>query len=253
MNVKKMRYLPLILALAVLLGSFLIGNATAKYIYRNYWQATVTFTANLADDVILREHRYLRGTDGRYAKDGDDYLPATDENNVKDSGNEYYLIPGDDIPKDPEIVIINKSPVKSYLFLEVRDTMEVLTETVDEDTVITYTPLSYTLTPNWKPLTVKSDGTKVYVYANGDTPVKLDETLTKDKEGLKATISVLKDNKVTVSQYLNIGQYLNKGTGIDPDELRFRAVLNEIGTIMDNGTERERNPLEVYTNATATP
>ena len=47
MQVNKMRCYPLILALAVLLGSFLIGNAAAKYIYRNTWTATVTFTAEL--------------------------------------------------------------------------------------------------------------------------------------------------------------------------------------------------------------
>ena len=238
MQVNKMRCYPLILALAVLLGSFLIGNAAAKYIYRNTWTATVTFTAELADNVLLQEHVADRQDNGKYTL-------TTTLTPVKgaqtNGGNSYILLPGLDIPKDPFITVVDKSSIKSYLFLEVVETLDAVTET---DSVTnqktTYKPVNYALTDDWKLLTGvtgKHSGS-VYVYAPGGTVMEITDALTATAQDLTVTIPILKDNQVTVSQYL---KHYNITENDDTDVLTFYASLNEIAG---------RTPAEVYNNVT---
>ena len=233
MHGKKLRYLPLVLVLAVLLGSFLIGSVAAKYIYRNSWQATVTFTAELADNVLLQEHLASRAPDGSYSLDSE----------VVTEKNTYILLPGLDIPKDPFITVVDKSSIGSYLFLEVVDGL---------DGVGDSRPISYSLTDSWEALDVEGKhGGKVYVYSKNGSPVVIDDSLTEGQPELTAYIQILKDNKVTVSQYLKKNNVTENG---DRDVLSFYAELNEVGTVTEGGTE-QRTAEAVYQNATpsATP
>lgn len=238
MNMKKMRYLPLILALAVLLSSVLIGNAAAKYIYRNTWNATVTFTAELADNVLLQEHLASRAPDGSYSLDSE----------VVTENNTYILLPGLDIPKDPFISIVDKSSIGSYLFLEVVETLDTVTETDPvTDQATTHKPVDYSLTGDWLPLpgATGKHGGAVYVYAKDGVPVVIDDRLTAGKPDLTATIPILQGDRVTVSQYLKKYNVTENG---DTDVLTFYAALNEIGKVTDGGAERDRTPAEVYNN-----
>lgn len=245
MNMKKMRYLPLILTLAVLLGSLLIGNAAAKYIYRNTWQATVTFTAELADNVLLQEHVAERLDNGEYTLTAD--LTPT-ENAQTNGGNNYILLPGLDIPKDPFISIVDKSSIRSYLFLEVVETLDTVTETDPvTDQAATHKPVDYSLTGDWLSLSgvTGKHGGAVYVYAKDGMPVVIDDSLTAGKPDLTATIPILQGDQVTVSQYLKKYNVTENG---DTDVLTFYAALNEIGKVTDGGAERDRTREEVYNN-----
>ena len=128
--------------LLIIAVSVLIGSAVGKY-RRSFTleQATVTFTAKLAESVTLQEHKANRQPDGSY---------ELDENSTV-AEIEYTLIPGLDVPKDPYVTITGKTPIDSYLFVEVVD------ETSNG-------AISYAMSDKWKALSLtgKHDGA-VYV------------------------------------------------------------------------------------------
>ena len=159
----------LLLIAAVALICALIGSAVGKYIYTETLSASVTFSAEMAKNVVLQESKANRLPDGSY---------ELTEAVVKD--NTYTLIPGLDVPKNPHIIITEKSPVEAYLFVE-----------VVEDLPGTGT-ITYSMASGWKELAVSGKhGGKVYVYNK-----VLDENTTADP------IYILKDNLIYVSQNL---------------------------------------------------
>lgn len=164
----------LIVLTLLLLG--MIGFASAKYVQTISFQGSVTFTASLAENVILQEHKSVANSDGSY-KLGE----AVVKNNT------YTLLPGLDIPKDPHIIIEGKTPIPAYLFVEVVDQ-------IGNDAVKWQID-----TANWVELknsesqnVVGNNGGKVYVYK---TP--LTDT------NVPTSINVLNEQKITVGQHLN--------------------------------------------------
>ena len=123
MTKKQFRARLRLLTVLTLLLIALVGYASGKYSQTVSFDATVTFTAYLADSITLQEHEAQKQNDGSYMLCG----------NVVVS-NTYTLIPGLDIPKDPYITIVNKTPVSAYLFLEVVDTLDA----VDGNKPVTY-------------------------------------------------------------------------------------------------------------------
>lgn len=186
--------------LAGLLLSVLIGSAVGKYVTTVSVSGKVTFTASLAENVQLLEHKAEPNADGSYT------LSKTETT----ATNEYILLPGLDIPKDPYIKITGKTPIASYLFLVV------------EGNLGNDSGISYDLADCWKPVEGNDD---VYVYSDSTGAV----AITPETEGIDK-IEIIENNMVYVSQKL--------ADTLTDVELNFSAVLKEIG----EGT----TPAEVY-------
>ena len=124
------------------------------------------------------------------------------------TGTEYLLIPGHDITKDPKIVITGKTTIPAYLFVEVVDKLD--TNLVEGETK---KPVSYSMATGWTELEgiTGADGSKVYYY-----------NAVIDQNFSAYPIYILKDNKVTVSQYLRC-QTADDGEDI----LKFNVKLIE--------------------------
>lgn len=204
--------LKLLLVLALLLICT-VGGVSAKYITTLNKGSTVKFTAELAEDFILREHEAIRADNGTYS------LSAT---TTTTEGQSYELIPGLDIPKDPHVVITGKTEVPAYLYIEI-------VESLDSAVIngINTKLVDYTVANCWKAVdeSVKAPqhGGTVYVYTDGtseSTPFKLDGS-TAD-----LTIEILQadsnGNTVYVSQHVK--SYDTDGT----DLLTCYAYLIEV-------------------------
>jgi len=192
-----------ILPVLILLLLFSIGTTTgtviAKYVTERELTEQITFTAELAEKMVLEEYEAERTSGGDYS------LDSTTPKNA----NSYELMPGVDIVKKPYIQISEKTPIKAYLFLEI------VGHQPGEET----NGVRYALTDAWvKADTVqgKHEGT-VYVYSSGENPVELDETLT-EINGFK-NIDIIKGGKVYVSQELN--------KSADKFTVTFYAVMTE--------------------------
>lgn len=147
MKKMKLRTRLALLILVVLLLSAVTGFAVGKY-RQTFPLApnSVTFTAKLAESMTLQEHKAVRLSDGTYELDMSKTVAA----------NEYILIPGVDIPKDPHITIAGRTSIPAYLFIEV-------TSTLNTDTQVYHVDDS-----KWDH--IKTDGnTKVYCYKNAVT------------------------------------------------------------------------------------
>ena len=156
--------------LALALG---ISGILAKYVRSVSISAKVTFSADLAQDVRLSEHEAQKQADGTYQLDQN----KTSEQNI------YSVLPGVDIPKDPSIEIIGKSPVKAYLYLEVCGVCP-------ED-------ITYSLTTDWILLegVTGQNGGKIYVYSAGGTSAAILD----DNSCPKDPIGIIQNNTVIVS------------------------------------------------------
>lgn len=182
-----------LLIVLVLLMMSCIGFVFGKYITTIENNNVVTFTAELADLVELRESQVMRNEDGTYSKTN---VMITNQT------QEYILIPGLDVPKDPHIVIQGKSEIPAYLFIEVIDN----------------TPnnaLNYTLAKEWVESTLRkprNEGAKLYVYSSdGSTPTEIVNNYEK--------IGILNNEVFYVNQGLKWGESSNA--------LTFYAYLEE--------------------------
>lgn len=184
---KNRSHLMVLLILAVLLASSLIGSAVGKYIKTMSFPGTVTFSATLAESMVLQEHLYRREPDGDYETTPTILPTEADSGNI--NGNEYVLLPGHDIHKDPYIKITGKTSIPAYLFVKVVD------GTADT--------LTFAMEDCWLQLS-ETGGTAVYVYAAKNAEGKL---IPKAIDNNSPTVyQILKDNKVTVSQDLEHGE-----------------------------------------------
>lgn len=241
----QIRLWPLMMAAVLVLGS-MVGVALGKYIHSTELEATVTFSAKLADSIVLEEHEAVRQSDGSYKLD----------NTKTVTSNAYTLIPGLDVPKDPYITIKNKTPLDAYLFVEVVDTLDVHTNTDDS----TFAPVTYHMTDNWmllkdgeNPVAGKHGGT-VYVYtADGTNAAAVNDEKWTAKETTEdgatnyyLTIPLLQADQAGNSVF--VSQYLNKYdvTDTDTDVLEFYAAMGEIATAGEGDATRLRTPAEVY-------
>lgn len=177
----------------VLLLMSLVGFVVGKYITTIEKKDVVTFTAKLAEKVELKETKVRRNEDGSYGQP---------DKSLTTQAQEYILIPGLDVPKDPYIVIQGKTEIPAYLFVEVVD------NTPNE-------ALRYALTDNWVESNLrapKNAGATLYVYTDEDkNPVEI----VSNYEG----ISILKDNFFYVDQKLK--------SGVSSNALTFYAYLEE--------------------------
>lgn len=199
MHLKK-RNLLLLLLVLLLAGASLVGSLSAKYITSRELDVTVTFTASLAQSVTLNESRATRQSNGTYALDPSDPV----------SGNDYILMPGVDLPKDPGITVTGKTPIPAYLFLEVVDNIP-----LDAG-------VHYLIRDHWTRMTgvTGKHGGTVYVYNNGQI---LTETFPAEP------VMILKNDTIYVSQSCSLASAA---------PLTFHGALVEVSG--------SRTPAEVY-------
>ena len=202
----KREKITLISLLLVLLTAtaIIVGTVAAKYITEKRMPGSIKVSVELAEDIKMFEHKVTRTEDGNYE------TVATEV-----TGNTYKLMPGVDIPKDPTVRIIDYTGLPAYVYVEV----------VGEPTK----NVSFAIDDGWAPLmdgetqvTGPNRG-KVYyrelIAAEG-------ETYPKDVD-----INVLKEQKVTVSQWVERGTdleikfyaYVAEKTGNDDAKTVFEA------------------------------
>lgn len=161
----------ILVVLTLLVSVSLMGFLGAKYVKEIPFSGNVTITANLANSFTLLESKANMQDSGLYVLDT--------ENKV--SSNEYMVLPGVNIPKDPKITIVGKTNVEAYLYIEV-------VENLGEG-------MSYQLSENWLEVTganVQNEGAKLYVYTEGGSPKIFAGT---DDDG---EISLIKGDIITV-------------------------------------------------------
>lgn len=207
-----------ILPVLILLLLFSIGTTTgtviAKYVTERELTEQITFTAELAEKMVLEEYKVTRTPEGDY-----DYETQPETNHyITAKSNSYVLMPGVDIKKDPYIRITDKTDIEAYLFLEI----------VGHQPGAADNGVSYELMDPWKPamsgtgtdekaVSPKHGGT-VYVYSDENGPVKIKKDTLTTKAGI-AIVKIIKDGTVTVSQKLEKDADL---------EIKFYAVMAEV-------------------------
>lgn len=198
----KLARLLIILVLVLLaLTTFAVG----KYIKTMEHSGTVSFTARLASNLEIWEHQVQRNGDGTYSLDP----------NTPVHGNDYVLIPGLDVDKDPYVLISGKTDIPAYLYVEI------VTATIDSyagKPLITYTPAN-----DWKVSADKEPlhGGTVYEYVgNGDSALALTSANT-PKDG----IYLLANDKIYVSQHAKYADNTQNG---DTDVMQIYAYLVEV-------------------------
>ena len=187
MKAKRIYGLALFLVSLVLITAF-SSAVYAKYIKKTDFKGnTVTIQANLADDFTLTESKANRTEMGDYVLDTTTPVQT----------NQYVLMPGVDIPKDPTIKITGKTALPAYLYVEVVDNIS--------DPAVTYSLADW-----WQLLAgvTGPNGGKVYVY---------NETV--DGSTANMEIQLIKGNTVYV------GQALVHSAAAKPFSIKFHAYL----------------------------
>lgn len=193
-NIKQI--LPKIVIFCMLIAIYSGMLVYAKYVSTiTVDNGKVTITANLGD-ITVDEHMVAKNDDGSYE------LTSTLISAANKSGNEYFLIPGLDIPKDPFVKITNKSDIPVYVFVEV---------------VANFTPsdkgIYFSLAENWKKIedVTGPNGGTVYYYntsisENIDLPI-----LAPLAEGSVDTIQVSQYLKENTNGSLKLDFYAYMG------------------------------------------
>ena len=120
-NTKK--YILIISVAALLIAGLAIGLTQAKYKTEKIMPGKVRFTASLAEGLKIQEHRAERNGDGSYTLVHDDITNDSGEVTVPAvvQEQEYKLMPGVDVPKDPFITVQGKTNIPGWLFVEIDD------------------------------------------------------------------------------------------------------------------------------------
>ena len=145
--------------LYAIIAALLVCLLSLTYVYAKYvrevpLEGEVIISGQLATKLELFESAVKRQTDGTYK------LLDTE---VTESQS-YILMPGVDVPKDPQIRITGKTAIPGYLFVEVVDSS-------------LPAKVTYTMADCWLDTSLTgANGGTVYVYASGTTPVILNNT-----------------------------------------------------------------------------
>lgn len=135
-------------------------------------------------------------------------IPYEDAQGNNVTGNQYDVMPGMVIPKDPFITITGKTEVPAYLYVEIANEL-------DADVY------AWSVTNNWEKLegVTGKNGGSVYVYtadaaADGINPVIVTTNL--------SNLGILADNKITVADAEDLK--LSEAEA-DPTSMVFYAYL----------------------------
>ena len=208
-------HLSLVLLVLCLLTT---GALLGKYVTDTELKSgTVEFSAKLAESIVVREHKVDRAPNGKYILSTSDAEDAYITDKSSPSEQEYILIPGVDIPKDPEVVITGKTDIPAYLFVEVVKTYSGGSAPAED-------PVTYTMRDCWKKVVAtdnlrqpQSSATDLYVYStDGSKPTAIKGDGTADTA---VEYPILEGDMVYVSQHL---RHMNHTASIT-----FKAYLDE--------------------------
>ena len=232
------------------LGIF-AGYGYSKYLTEKRLEPKVTIDSKLvktSDGFQLWEHSSAMDPTGA----GEYTLSASETK----SSNEYLLIPGTTIPKDPFIVITGKTEIPAYLYVEVveADLPDLMVKDTFDDAIDAETApaderaVTFELTSDWT-LVKDGDGNPVRGYHGGSVYVWKNGTIIQDlastttvTEG-DGTYQILKNNAVVVTTHRPVGSDEN------PYKLDFYGyLLQTLETGVTNGTPSYQTYLEVFTS-----
>ena len=186
---KKNRILLLVAAVLLAVDLILAGGAVyAKYVTQAQLSGSIKVEVEIGT-ITLQEHKAERQNDGSYVLDMTTLVDDTNES----PQNEYYLLPGLDVPKDPHVIVTKENDMPVYVFVEIVDSL------VDNNAI------TYTVNSTWKKLddvTGKNHGI-VYVYTGNENDAK---AVTGN-----LTEYILENNTVTVGQELVHGDLTDLG------------------------------------------
>ena len=205
-----------ILIPALCISLVFVGFLYAKYVKELNFSGNVTISADLAESFTLTEHKVTQNPDGSYVVHSETAVTE----------NEYYVLPGIDIPKDPTVSIIGKTAIDAYLFIEVVDR-------VDHDII------SFSLDSHWQEVSgavPKNDG-RVYVFCIDGTPAVLNDRTSKD---LISSIGIIKDDTLNVTENsidadgkTIMDFYSQTGVAVDLDFYGYLVQINEDESVAD--------------------
>ncbi len=185
-----------LIAMAAVLLLSVIGYVSAKYVQQVSATGSVKVSATLAKNIMVLEHEAVRQSDGSY-KLGTSEVKA----------NEYKLMPGVDVPKDPTVRVTGYTGMPAYVFISVDDSG--LPSTVE-----------YSIAAGWTKLT----DTLWYREVNGETSGTPETTVANETTALTGTetleFPIL--TKLVDECELKVSQNLPRGTSAS---LTFRAYI----------------------------
>lgn len=120
-----------LILLAIAAAALIIGLAAAKYVKEVRMTHKITVSADLAKSIEIFEHKANRTEHGDYETSADTVAE-----------NEYKLMPGVDVPKDPTVRIKGYTGLAAWLYVEIVETT--VPNTVTYATASGWTPLSVT-------------------------------------------------------------------------------------------------------------
>lgn len=166
-----------LILLAIAVAALIIGLVAAKYVREVRMPHKITVSADLAEDIEIFEHKINRTEHGDY---------ETETTEVTE--NDYVLMPGVDVPKDPTVRIKGYTGLAAWLYVEIVET--------DLPATVKYTV--DTGADRWKPLSglTGPNGGKIYYR-------ELTNAQTGDLE-----FPVLANNTVIVSEKIPRGTTL---------------------------------------------
>ena len=155
--------------------SVVICIAVAKYVMDVPFTGNVTFHADLVETFTLTESKAVKQANGLYVLTGEQVTQ-----------NQYILMPGVDVLKNPTVFITGKTSIPAYLYVEV------CSDLPDK--------VSYTIVNSWTDLGITGPhGGKVYVYSqvldgpvkNYSLPIIYQERLTVSDQLLRGTVATM--------------------------------------------------------------
>ena len=191
--------------LAIVLVVAMSVAGTYAYLTAQTDEVTNTFTtAGLIDkkaDFTLDESKANQQPDGKYVLDTADRVKA----------NDYVVVPGVDMPKDPTVNLKLKANIDAYVFLAVDNNLKGMSVTIDPawgSVITTYTD---------------ENGVAWDIYAQKIAGTTADQTL---------TFNVLKGQTVTVDKAADsydgnivFNAYLTQATGFDSALAAWNATF----------------------------
>jgi predicted ribosomally synthesized peptide with SipW-like signal peptide len=181
------------------------GNAvTNTFIAAGGGDLIGTDTNGNKGEFVLKEHKVQTNASGAYE------YAKQEGKLIEVEGNDYAVLPGVDLPKDPFVRITGKSEAPAYLYVKVESGIS------DEDA------LSYEMAECWQPVT-GVDGVYVYSDSKEKTPIAVTSDL---------TVNILKDNVIKVANADDLG--------LDEEiELTFYGYLAQASITTTEGTSSD--------------
>ena len=205
----------LLMAVVMVLG--VAVGSTMAWLTDKTGDVTNTFTVG---DINIKLQEHKVNTDGKTIGTTDaDLIPTETQN-----GNAYHFVPGDTLQKDPFVTVEAKSE-KCYVFIKVSETNNI--ELTKDNT--TEKAIKYDIADGWTEYPANSG----YYYQIVDQS---------DKTTDSNPMYILKDNKVTVSSFIEKShvELMGEGKNQKPVLTFTAAAVQYDNLVADNESAEAR-------------